>query len=80
MARVVKNEKLEKLANESKEILRLKRRKILSAYDIYKTNVLYGTLSETEQEHAEIVAWYQRLLDLEVSAFDEVPEKIRYYL
>jgi hypothetical protein len=53
---------------------------ILSAFDIYKTNVTYGIDTETEEEKEEILEWYINILRLERVAFENVPNKIRRYL
>ena len=44
--------------------IRRDREKFLRAFDVYKSNVLYGIITETEEEKAEVAAWYQYLLDL----------------
>ncbi len=57
---------------EDKEIrdalLRQLRRPALNAFDIYKSNVLYGVREETPEEKAEVLAWYRAALDLEQEA------------
>ena len=58
--------------------LRAERVNILKAFDIYKTNVIYGIEEETHKE--EIMAWYQQILDLEEEAFNNMPEQIQRYL
>ena len=65
---------------EIKNNLRAKRIEILKAFDIYKTNVLYGIIYEKEEDHTTICDWYNNLLELKVSAFEDIPEKIRYYI
>ena len=61
-------------------IKRSKRKLLLRAFDIYKTNVQYGIEDDTQRD--AILYWYQALLDLEDWAFDEnlIPKKIRRYL
>ena len=49
-------------------ILRQLRRPVLNAFDIYKSNVLYGVREETPEEKAEVLAWYRAVLDLEQEA------------
>lgn len=56
------------------------RKPLLQAFDIYKSNVSYGVIIETEEEKAQTMAWYKNLLDLEDSALSSVPEKIKKYL
>lgn len=55
---------------------------LLDAFDIYKINVLYGIETETDEEHREILTWYQLMLSLpeDVSAYKETPRKIKHYL
>lgn len=62
------------------KVLRVKREKLLEAFDIYKSNVNYGAITETEQEHEAIISWYHRILDLDEDAIDNVPEKVAQYL
>ncbi len=82
MARLVKNEKLEKLANESKEILRLKRTKLFKAFDILKTNMSVGLDTVDEYRWKLIVDWYNDCKDLKSSAFEDgnIPDEIKYYM
>lgn len=65
---------------ELKDIKRDKRVPLLKAFDTYKGNVKYGIEYETEQQHAEIIAWYKDLLDLKQSAFENIPSKINHYI
>ena len=62
--------------------LRRIREDILEAFDIYKSNVIYGIESETEKEHEEVLNWYKAMLDLpeDVEIYKSAPEKIRRYL
>ena len=41
------------------EALRRLREPLLKAFDIYKSNVYYGVINETEEEHQQILNWYQ---------------------
>lgn len=61
-----------------KSELRARRKEILNAFDIYKTNVYYGI--EEDEEREQILSWYQDLLDLNETAFDNIPERIRKYI
>ena len=63
-----------------KKDLRKKREKLLKAFDIYKSNIMYGIDFETELEHLNVVSWYSLLLDLEEDAFINIPAKIARYL
>lgn len=63
--------------NKIKE-LRSRRKILLEAFDKWEKAVLRGREIE---DHA-IMQWYQDLLDLKESAFEEVniPERIKYYI
>ena len=73
---------LQALAGTAAELVakRQIRKPLLEAFDIYKSNVYYGIVSETEEEHAEIIEWYGKLLDLEDNAFTAVPQPILKYV
>ena len=62
--------------------LRNKRKPLLEAFDKYKSNVNYGVVTETETTREVIVTWYQGLLNLVESAFEDeyIPSQIKYYL
>ena len=78
---IVDEDKKQEIANEQVKVdLRGQRSKLLKAFDTYKTNVSYGVEVETEAQHDEILVWYQDLLDLKATAFENVPECIEYYL
>lgn len=62
------------------EALRTLRAPLLDAFDVYKSNIYYGIITETDEQHAEIVAWYRDLCDLKESALTTPPEGIRKYL
>lgn len=58
---------------------------VFKAYDIYKTNVIYGLEIETEEEKLELIRWYNLMRDYPImmateKEFPEIPEKIRYYM
>ena len=65
---------------EGRNILRSKRKKLLEAFDVYKTNVSYGLIEEDQESHQAITAWYRGLLDLDPEAFDDVPIWIQRFL
>lgn len=73
-------ELLQGLPEEIKNVLRQKRKPLLNAFDILKSNVNFGvdTLLETEKE--EVLIWYSALLNLESWAFNVIPKKILRYL
>lgn len=60
--------------------LRSKRQIILEAFDKYKINVYYGIAQESDETKSKILKWYQNILDLNESAFTNIPEVIQYYL
>lgn len=61
---------------ELKEHLRSQRESLLFAFDKWEKAVLRGR----EQDDYIIMSWYRDLLDLKETAFDNIPEKIKYYL
>lgn len=70
----VKERKLKQLRN--------KRKPLLEAFDKYKSNVNYGVVIEDEITRNNILVWYQGLLNLVESAFEDeyIPSQIKYYL
>lgn len=64
--------------NYKKSELRAERTVILNAFDIYKINVYYGI--EQDDNREEILIWYQDLLDLKESAFENIPEQVKKYM
>lgn len=62
------------------DILRAKRAKAFAAFDIYKDNVNYGLIEETEEEHRIIVQWYIGCLDLIPEYINNIPSVIKKYL
>lgn len=63
--------------------LRKKRSMIFrNGFEPYKSNVQYGIEIETEEQHREILEWYNEMLDIEKTeiAIENIPEIIRYYL
>lgn len=65
---------------KKEDALRTLREPLLAAFDIYKSNVQYGILTETEEERGTVLAWYRDLLNLDESAIREVPKKIQQYV
>ena len=61
---------------EYKEHLRNQRKPLLNAFDKWEKAVLRGREVDSE----EIMNWYESILDLEESAFVNVPQRINYYL
>ena len=62
------------------EALRAKRKPLLTAFDIYKTNVFYSIETETTEEHDTIITWYEAILNLDAEALENVPANIVKYL
>lgn len=71
---------IDKNTNEYKELLRTKRKPLLNAFDIHKTNVNYGICTETEEEKQVILEWYYKILELDEEAINNVPEHIKRFL
>lgn len=44
------------------------------------TNVQYGIEQESEEAKEEIMQRYKDLLDLQDSTFENIPERVKYYL
>lgn len=58
------------------ERLRFKRKPLLDAFDKWEKAVIRGR----EEDSTEVMQWYQDLLNLKESAFENVPERIKYYM
>ena len=56
--------------------LRYRRISLLDAFDKWEKAVLRGREADDET----IMSWYRSILDLELTAFEEVPMAIKYYL
>ena len=67
-------------ARISPEILRMERERLFKAFDIYKANVRYGVVGESEEEHAIITEWYRKALDLDTNAIRDYPIVLNRYL
>ena len=80
--KMIGTDSLQGLAGTSAELIakRQIRKPLLEAFDIYKSNVYYGIVSETEEEHAAVLAWYRKLLDLDDDSLKVVPDEIARYL
>lgn len=62
---------------EQKEFeLRCQRKILLGAFDKWEKAVIRGR----ENDDTAIMLWYQKLLDLKESAFEDIPKRIEYYL
>ena len=62
------------------EALRTLRAPLLDAFDVYKSNVYYGIITETGEQHDEVIAWYHDLCDLKESALRNVPMGVAKYV
>ena len=60
--------------------MRENRKPLLKAFDVYKSNISYGIISETEEERASVFEWYNKILNLDEDALNNVPESIKKYL
>ena len=67
-------------ARISPEILRMERERLFKAFDIYKANVRYGVVGESEEEHTLITEWYRKALDLDANAIKDYPVALNRYL
>lgn len=63
---------------EEKRLAKLRSRRVglLTAFDKWEKAVLRGR----ESDDLAVMEWYRRLLDLKESAFENIPERVRYYL
>ena len=75
--------------NEKLEEFRYFRSRQFAAFDIYKSNIDYGIIEETEEERDEIISWYLLMLEFpeyitednyESIIFPETPSVIRSYI
>lgn len=62
------------------DILRNKREPLLKAFDIYKTNLIVGVISLSEEQKQEVITWYNLILDLDETAINNPPEAVSRYL
>ena len=67
-------------AKISPEILRMERERLFRAFDIYKANVRYGVIGESEEEHTRITEWYRKALDMDIDAIKGYPVVLNRYL
>lgn len=67
-------------AEHSQEFLRIRRKKLFKAFDIYKQNVAYGLIPESQETHQELVAWYYKALEKDYNAIMNPPKEVVKYL
>ena len=65
-----------KTEEERLEILRKTRKPLLDAFDKWEKAVLRGR----ESESIEVMTWYFLILDLNETALNNIPERVKYYL
>ncbi len=65
---------------ENKNKLRGQREAVLTAFDKYKTNVLYGIEAESEEQKKDVIEYYNKLLALDEDAINNVPAYLKYYM
>lgn len=62
--------------DEKLSALRSERATLLSAFDKWEKAVLRGRQTDDKS----VMFWYNKILDLEKDAFENIPEVVRYYL
>ena len=67
-------------AKRTPEVLRKQRARLFKAFDIYKENVNYGLINETQETHDKLVVWYNGCLELDYNAINEYPNELERYL
>ena len=67
-------------AKNCPELLRAKRKRLFKAFDIFKGNTYLGIDKVSEERKAEIIAWYQKALDLDANAINNYPQELEKYL
>ena len=67
-------------AKHNQDVLRQQRAKLFMAFDIYKSNVKYGLITETDEVHQRIASWYLLALDLDYNAITNYPSELDRYL
>ena len=74
---------MSELLNRAKNnvvVLRRKREVLFKAFDIYKSNIEYGLITETDEAHQRIASWYLLALDLDYNAITNYPPELDRYL
>ena len=67
-------------AKYNQDVLRQKRGILFKAFDIYKSNIKYGLITETDEAHQRIASWYLLALDLDYNAITNYPPELDRYL
>lgn len=74
---------MSELLNRAKNnvvVLRQKREILFKAFDIYKSNIEYGLITETDEAHQRIASWYLLALDLDYNAITNYPHELDRYI
>ena len=74
---------MSELLNRAKNnvvVLRQKREILFKAFDIYKSNIEYGLITETDEVHQRIASWYLLALELDYNAITNYPHELDRYL
>lgn len=74
MSRLIEN------AKHNLDYLRNQRAKLFKAFDIYKSNVEYHLIVETQETHDRIATWYNACLELDYNAIENYPCELERYL
>ena len=79
---IFNQKKFDLITNTKLNRFRVLRTALLEAFDKYKSNVNYGILSEDNETKIKIISWYNDLLNLVESAFEDnnIPSEIKHYL
>lgn len=67
---------VERELKDKQNQLRNRRKNLLNAFDKWEKAVMRGREVDSE----EIMSWYKNILDLKESAFNNIPDRIKYYL
>lgn len=60
--------------------LRNQRARLFKAFDIYKENVNYGLIEETQETHEKLATWYHNCLELDYESIMNYPSELEKYL
>lgn len=84
-----RNFSIEDAIGQSSEEFRKFRKEQFAAFDIYKTNLAYGTIQESLTEHEAILEWYNTMLEFPETineknynslVYPETPDAIKQYI
>lgn len=63
-----------------KHVLRQQRKQILKGWDIFISNVNFGTITISELRKHELIIWYYKILDLDMYSILHIPVEIARYV